>query len=292
MTCKAKFGPAGNPVSFYDAGHKHSYEMPEFLARMGLDWYEYSGGKGLRIKEETARKIGDEAKKHNIGMSVHAPYFINLANPDDEKRERSRGYIYESMLVAKRMGASRVVVHTGSTKGKKRSEALERAVREIRRVVAEKNEMGYQDIILCPETLGKQNQLGSLEEIIEMCKVADEIYPTIDFGHLHSRGNGALNTQEDYSSVLDVIENELGSERLKNMHIHFSHQEYTEKGERRHLTFEDTLYGPFFEPLSQEMVKRGMHPVIVCESSGVMAKDAFAMKKIYEQDLLTCGAVL
>jgi deoxyribonuclease-4 len=81
------------------------------------------------------------------------------------------------------------------------------------------------------------------------------------------------------------VENDLGSERMRGMHVHFSHQEYTEKGERKHLTFEDTIYGPFFEPLSKEIVKRGMYPVIVCESRDLMAEDAAKMKEIYERDI-------
>ena len=289
---KALFGPAGNSQSFYDAGYKHSTEMPRYLKEMGLDWYEYSCGKGIRIKPETAQEIGREAEKCNILMSVHAPYYINLANPDPEKRERSREYVYETLETAKHMQAKRVVLHTGSTKGKSRSGAFKTAMDEMKKLVEEKRKRGYTDILLCPETLGKQNQLGSLEEILMMCRISDELLPTIDFGHLHSRGNGCIKTQGDYAAILDAVENELGQERLRNMHIHFSHQEYTIKGERRHLTFQDNEYGPFFEPLSKEIVKRGMYPVIVCESSGTMAEDALKMKKIYGQDLLTHSAVL
>ena len=282
---KALFGPAGNSKSFYDAGYKHSWQMPQYLKDMNLGWYEYSCGKGIRIRKETAERIRTEADAHGIGMSVHAPYYINLANPDPEKRNRSREYIYQTMKVARQMGAGRVVMHTGSTKGKDRTTSLELAVAELQTIVSEKNEMGYSDIILCPETLGKINQLGSLEEIITMCSIADELYPTVDFGHVHSRGNGSIKTQEDYAAILDKVENALGSERMRGMHAHFSHQEYTEKGERRHLTFEDTLYGPFFEPLSKEIVARKMHPVVVCESRDVMAEDAAEMQRIYERDL-------
>ena len=189
---KALFGPAGNSKSFYDAGYKNSWQMPQYLQDMNLGWYEYSCGKGIRIHKETAERIGAEAKSHGIGMSVHAPYYINFANPDPQKRSRSREYVYQTLEVAKQMGAQRVVLHTGSTKGKKRTTSLEFAVNEIQTIVREKNEMGYGDIVLCPETLGKINQLGSLEEIITMCKVSDELFPTIDFGHVHSRGNGSI----------------------------------------------------------------------------------------------------
>ena len=173
------------------------------------------------MKPETAEEIGRAAADCNIPMSVHAPYYINLGNHDPEKRERSREYVYETLRIAKLMGAKRVVLHTGSAKGKKRSEAVKTAIGELKTLVKEKNARGFADIILCPETLGKVNQLGSLEEILEMCKVSGELYPTLDFGHLHSRGNGCIKTQEDYAAILDAVENELGAERLKAMHIHF-----------------------------------------------------------------------
>lgn len=282
---KALFGPAGNSKSFYDAGYKHSYEMPEYLKTRGLGWYEYSMGKGIRVKDETAVKIGEAAILNGIGMSVHAPYYINMANSDPEKRERSRQYIYKSLEVAKNMQAKRVVFHTGSAKGKNRSDALDLVISEMEITLREVKRMGLDDIILCPETLGKVNQMGSLEEILEICSIDDNLIPTIDFGHLHSRSNGNIKRQEDYADILDDIENTLGNERLKKIHVHFSHQEYSEKGEKRHLTFEDNEYGPFFEPLSKEIVKRNMQPIIVCESRDVMIEDALTMKKIYEQDL-------
>lgn len=289
---KPMFGPAGNPKSFYDSGKKHSYEMPGFINSMGLDWYEYSSGKGIRIKEDTAVQIGEEAKKHAVQMSVHAPYYINFANDDAQKRQRSQEYVYQTLEVAKYMQAKRVVLHTGSAKGKNRRTAMETVVAEMKKAVAEKNNRGFGDIALCPETLGKINQIGSLDEILEICDISEELIPTIDFGHLHSRSNGSIKTQADYAAILDHIENALGKERLDIIHIHFSHQEYTENGEKRHLTFEDTVYGPFFEPLSREIVKRKMNPVVVCESKDAMVKDAVAMKKMYEQDLLCFGAVL
>jgi deoxyribonuclease-4 len=239
-----------------------------------------------RIKKETAEKIGEEAKKRGILMSVHAPYYINLANSSPEKRAKSRKYILNTYEVAKNMKAKRVVLHTGSAKGKNRKEAVQTVISELKTIREEIIELNLEDIILCPETLGKVNQLGSLEEILHICEADDMLLPTIDFGHLNSRGNGCIKTQADYAAILDAIENSLGKERMDKMHVHFSHQEYTQAGEKRHLTFEDTEYGPFFPPLSKEIVKRNMHPVIVCESRDVMAKDALTMKKIYEQDLL------
>ena len=57
--------------------------------------------------------------------------------------------------------------------------------------------------------------------------------------------------------------------------------EYTDKGEKRHLTFEDTVYGPPYEPLMEAIYRDGYSPRIICESAGTQAEDAFTMKSYY-----------
>jgi Endonuclease IV (EC 3.1.21.-) len=83
----ALFGPSGNSQSFYDEGHKSTTEAPEWLKKRGLDAFEYSFGRGVRIREGTAREIGNAFVKEGITLSVHAPYYINLASTDEEKRK-------------------------------------------------------------------------------------------------------------------------------------------------------------------------------------------------------------
>ena len=130
--------------------------------------------------------------------------------------------------------------------------------------------------------MGKISQLGDLDEVLELCLLDETMFPTIDFGHLNSRTLGGLKDKTDFAAVLDTIENVLGFERLKNMHIHFSRIEFTAAGERRHWTFADTQYGPEFAPLAELLAERGLTPVIICESKGTMAEDAVSMKRMYE----------
>ncbi len=141
---------------------------------------------------------------------------------------------------------------------------------------------GLSDIIICPETMGKINQLGTLEEVLELCAVDERFLPAVDFGHLNARTLGGIRSRGDYAKMLDLIENELGYERLSNMHVHFSKIEYTAGGEKRHLTFADKQYGPQYEPLMEEFHKRSLQPSIICESDGTQAEDAAEMKKYFE----------
>ncbi len=276
-----KFGPSGNSDSFYEQGYKASSQMPSWLAAMGLEAYEYSCSKGVKLGEATAREIGLQAAENNIFLSIHAPYYINMSSEETEKRENSKRYILETLQVARWMGARRIVVHTGSCSKITRAVALSQALVVLAETVELSDAAGFGDIHICPEVLGKQNQLGTVEEILEMCKVDERIIPTIDFGHVHARGLGSLNSEEDFAAVVDMIENYIGKERARRIHCHFSRIEFSKGGEKRHWNFSDKQYGPEFEHFAPVLVKRRMEPVIICESRGMMAEDAVALKKIY-----------
>lgn len=282
MLAHAIFGPAGSPENFYSQGNRRSSQMPEYLKAYGLDTFEYSGGHGLRMSEKTAREIGDQARQAGILISVHAPYFINLANEDSEKILSSHRYILGAMQVALWMGARRVIFHPGSASGgRSRREITAYACGELQKIIQKADAAGFSEIILCPETMGKINQLGDLEEVLSLCGMDERLIPCIDFGHLNARTQGGLRTQEDFKAVLDRIENILGKERLDRLHIHFSHIEYTEMGEKRHLTFEDKIFGPEHQGLMQEIARRNMCPTVICESAGTQDRDALEMKKMY-----------
>lgn len=278
-----RFGPSGNSGSFYDQGYKSSVQMPAWLKSMGLDAYEYQCSKGVNIGESSARQIGEQAREHGIFLSIHAPYYINMASEEKDKRDNSRRYILETLEAARWMGARRIVVHTGACSKVSRQWALETAIGVLKETILEADARGFGDIAICPEVLGKNNQLGSLEEILEMCRVDERLIPTIDFGHLHARCMGCFQSAEDFEKVMDRIGNVLGNERLRHIHAHFSRIEFTNGGEKKHWSLDDTQYGPEFEHLAEVLFRRNMEPVIICESRERMAEDALKMKKIYER---------
>jgi deoxyribonuclease-4 len=249
---------------------------------MGLDAYEYSCSKGVRIKRETAVEIGREAEKNDIFLSIHAPYYISMASTDEKKRENSIRYIMESLQAARLMGARRIIVHTGSCLEMDRREALAVAEKLLLRVLKISEDNGLSDISICPEVLGKKNQLGTLDEILHMCELDESLIPTIDFAHIHARTGGELDSPETFEKVFDRIEAVLGRDRMKNIHIHFSRIEFTDGGEKRHRTLDEMEYGPEFRHLASILLRKAVEPVIICESRGVMAEDALKMKNIYK----------
>lgn len=275
------FGPGGNSESF--GKRKFPEQLPEYLASMGLNGYEIECGRGVRIAEKTYNLLPDIAKQNGIYITLHTPYFISLSSENEETRLKSVTYIEESAVAAHKLGVKKIIVHSGSCAKMTREAALELAKDTLLRAQARLDEIGLSEIIICPETMGKINQLGDLREVMEICKVDDTFIPCIDFGHLNARTFGEIKGKAEYAAILDTIENELGADRAKIFHSHFSKIEYTTKGgEKKHLTFEDTIYGPQFEPLMELVYERNLSPIFVCESAGTQTEDAQAMKKYYE----------
>ena len=279
----AIFGPAGNAESF---PYKSSVDAPRWLAGLGLDCYEYQCGKGVNVGEETARKVGAAAKEAGISLSLHAPYFINLANPDPESLQKTIGYITAACRAADWMGATRVVIHSGALMKRTRREAQDIALNSLKAVVAACDDAGFGHITLCPETMGKINQLGDLDEVLELCTLDGRLTPCVDFGHLYARSLGELEGREACVKMLDRIQEVLGEERASRFHSHFSKIQFTPNGgEKMHLTFDQEDFGPDPEPLMAEVARRGWSPTFICESAGTQAEDALTMKKLYQSAL-------
>lgn len=275
-----KFGPAGNAQSFAKAGFKATVDAPRWLYEMGLNAYEYQCGRGVNIGEETARKIAAQAALHDIAMSLHAPYYINLSNRDEERVQKNIGYVLASCQAATWLGADRIVVHTGGVGKQSRTKAFENTKKNVRDILNSVEQAGYTTTI-CLETMGKQSVIGSAEEIFELVALDDRLLPCIDFGHLNARTCGKCSTEEEFAQVLDLMENTIGTERARVFHSHFSHIEYGPKGEVRHLTFADKQYGPDFAPLAKLIAQRGWTPRFICESAGTQAEDAKQMMDMY-----------
>ncbi len=277
----AKFGPAGNSDSFTKMGYKSSLQVPEYIVKMGLDAFEYQCGRGVNIGQEKATELGKISREKGIALSLHAPYYISMSSVEEEKRLNSINYILQSARAVNAMGGERIIVHTGSCGKISRTEALELAVDTMKKAIKALDDEGLSNIRICPETMGKVNQLGTLDEVLTLCQLDERLIPCIDFGHLNARDRGILKTYEDFEEIFNKIEDELGNSRLKEFHSHFSKIEYSAGGEVRHLTFSDEIYGPNFEPVMELTYKKQCSPTFICESAGTQAEDAKMMKDYY-----------
>ncbi len=277
-----KFGPSGNSESFYAAGYEHTEEAAVYVKEMGLDCFEYSFGRGVRMTEGKARSIGKAFAEAGVEISVHAPYFINFANPDDEMAAKSYGYVLDSAKMVRLMGGKRIVFHPAAQGKDSRETAVSRAEDRLKILRDYIYLNGLEGLMFCPETMGKLAQIGTPEEIVRFCKIDRVFTPCVDFGHVNAREQGSLKAAADYRRLLEYMIGELGYERMKHFHVHFSKIMYGAKGEIKHLTFSDAVYGPEFEPLAEVLHALALEPYIVSESDGTQAEDARAMKRMYE----------
>ena len=275
----AKFGPGGNCDWFYSLGLKSTTDSPSFVRSIGLDAYEYETGNGITASLATFSAIGKRAREEGIALSFHTPYYISLSSVEEEKRTKSIEYIQRSLDAAHHLGARTIVIHAGSCAKISRSQALYLAKDTLSRAL---EVVERYDISLGIETMGKVNQLGTLDEVIEICKMDRALVPVVDFGHLNARDlGGVFNIEDDYKRVFDAVGSSLGDDVAKYMHCHFSMIEWTDKGEKMHHTFDEVQFGPPYEPLCSVIQKYSLEPTIICESRGTQSRDALAMKTEY-----------
>ncbi len=277
-----RFGPAGNDESFYAEGYTKTIDSFKWVKNLGLDLFEYSLGNGITLKYETAEKLGLEAKKNNIEVSLHAPYFINFANPSADSKQKSINYCIKSLNLLKALGGKKCVIHSGSQLKQDRKTALKVLYDGYDGLLEEVYKENLNNFYICPETMGKYSQIGTYEEIIDLCVLDKLLIPTLDFGHINCVMQGGLKTEDDFRKIFDYSLNKLGRFKTENLHIHFSKIEYTEKGEQKHLDLSDDKYGPNFEPLAKVIKEYNLSPTVICESKGKMATDALMLKNIYQ----------
>ncbi len=284
MAEQTRFGPAGVPPTFRLLKAKMP-DVPGLLREEGLDAFEYQAsrwGDKPQIKREDAEKLGAEAKKHDIRLSIHGSYFINLAGKDDVI-QASKNRLIAGAIAADWMGAYVLVFHAGFYGKFEKSYAFKGCVKALKEVNQTMKDMGLK-VKLGPETMGRKFQVGSIEEIMTICQEVEDTQLVVDWGHLHARDLGAFRKVEDMRAVAEKIEKTLGIETLRNMHCHFSKIEFGSQGELKHHTLDEPRYGPEFDMLAKVLIDFKMHPTMICESP-ILDIDALRMKQTLKQVL-------
>jgi len=263
-----KLGSAGIPLS---AEKRDTISGIKKVAELGLQALEVEFVRGVNMSLPKAKEVGKAAAESGIALSIHAPYYINLASEKKSIIAASKKRILDSLERGAEMGARIVVVHAGYYGVDKENaiNMIRDACVEITDIV-EKN--GW-NIILGIETSGKQGQFGPLEEIVAMCGESTHCAPVIDFAHLFARQAGSI----DYGKVLDSVKH------YKHLHCHFSGINYSVVSEGRgNERNHEPIGRPPFEPLAEEILKRNLDMTIICESP-LLEKDALKMKKCFEE---------
>ncbi len=279
---RMRFGPAGKPVDMKSGDY---VKAVEYVAKEGLDAMEYEAVRGVRISESKARAIGEAAKRYDVLLSMHAPYYVNFASPEEQTIKKSQERLIAAVRASYWMGAYAVVFHPGYYKGNSsREEALRRTIESLKPVIEWMKQEGVKGVWIAPETTGKSSQVGDVDEVIAICRELDMARPAVDWAHLHARSEGVFPASEDdVIRVIEKIERELGSWAVKPLHTHFSKIEYGKGGEREHHTLAEDDYGPDWRIVCRAYKETGIQGVIISESP-ILDKDALVMKRICQEE--------
>lgn len=273
---KIYIGTGGVPIS---SSERSTISGIKQIAKLGLNAMEVEFVRGVKMSINMAREVGEVAKKFDVKLSVHAPYFVNLCSSDEKKVNDSKRRILESIERAYHMGANIVVFHPGFYGKLGEEEAYERVKLRCEELVDTMLDNGWDNVLLGLETTGKVSQFGTLDENIRIAKEVKGCVPVVDWAHIFARNAGRINFKEilDRVSVL----------RLQNLHTHFSGMEFSSIGltgrgnERRHLNLVEGAR-PDYEPLVKEIVKRKLNITLISESPN-LERDALFIKKLFEK---------
>jgi len=270
---KLLFGTAGVPLS---ASSLTTLSALDRIRELGLDCLEIEFVKGMKMGQDTALRIREKASACKIGLSVHAPYYVNLSSPEEGKRLLSQEQLLNSARMADMCGAKNVVFHGGyygRENPEKACEAIKKALQELTSVL--RSERSSASLRL--ETMGKKSQFGSLEEVLFMCREVKDLLPCLDFSHIHAR-EGKANAYIHFHRIFEKVERKLGERALKNAHIHVSGVDYNEKGELKHIDLQESDF--HYDDWIQALKDFEVEGMVICESPN-LEQDALMLKKLF-----------
>ncbi|MEK6943263.1 MAG: TIM barrel protein [Nanoarchaeota archaeon] len=270
------FGTAGIPLS---TNPRTTGDGIQHVKTLGLGAMEMEFVHSVNISKEKAPEIKKIAEDNEVILTCHAPFFINLNSNEPAKLNASIQRILNSARITNLCGGYSTCFHAGFYQGqdpKKVYENIKKAMKEIVSTLKKENN----NIWIRPETTGKATQFGDMNEILQLSQELDNVMPCVDFAHFHARTNGKYNSYKEFASILEAIEKKLGKKGLENMHMHVTGIAYGEKGEKHHLTLEesDLKYKELMKALKDFNVKG----VAISESPNI-EQDALLMKKVYNK---------
>jgi deoxyribonuclease-4 len=273
-----RFGTAGIPHS---ALQRSSVSGVSKVRDLGLDAMELQFVRRVSMGERTADRVRSAAEESGVRLSAHAPYYINLNSSDSEKIRASKERLLKAARTAALCGANDVVFHAGYYHDESPHLVYERIRAQVREVVSELRDEGL-DLWLRPETSGRPSQFGTLDELLRLSAEVEGVRPCIDFGHLHARSAGALNSPHEFEGVLESVRSSLGDAALQSMHMHVEGIAYTSAGERKHLTLHESDMP--YEHLLRVLADWRVGGTVICESPN-LERDALLLRRTHRRFL-------
>lgn len=266
------FGISGLPMG--NGSEKFTYVSGiEYLNSLGLDAMELPFVRSVNITDKNRESVKATREKYNFHLTAHGSYFVNMNAKEEEKKEKSIERLTKGITALSSVGGTDIIFHPGFYLDSTKEEAFESINIELGKLPVIENTF-YR-----LETTGKETQFGNLKELCALVKNHDHVKLCVDFSHIHARYNGILKTYDDFAKIFDYIGEYLSEDALKDLHVHLSGIEYTAKGEKNHLPFEESDFQ--IKECLKAFVNYNVKGCIICESP-ILEKDALLMKNIYE----------
>lgn len=267
-----RFGPAGIPHS---TKPRNIDEGIKQVRKLGLGCMEMEFVHSIWLSKEAAPRVKELAKKEDVVLTAHAPYYVNLFAKEPEKRGASRTRIVNTAKTTAAAGGYSITFHPAFYFGEPSEKVTAAVLEQMKKIEKELKDESVK-IWVRPETTGKGTQYGTYKEILELSQNLEMCMPCIDFSHIHARTNGKYNSYEEFCSILEAVEQALGKEGLRNMHAHVSGIAYGEKGEKHHLLLDESDLR--YKELCKAWKDFKVEGVVQCESPNLEGDAALLQK--------------
>ncbi len=271
---KLNFGTGGIPISTKE---RNTIEGIKRIKKLNLSSMELEFVRNANISKDKTSLVKEEAKKQDVLLSCHGSYYVNLNAKEQATIKASIARMINDSTIAYLSGAFSICHHVAYNM-KEVPETVFKNVKDNLKLVLKELKDNNIQIWLRPETGGKLTQFGSLQELIKISQDLDQVLPCIDFSHHHARSNGKFNSYEEYCQILSELENGLGKDILKNMHIHAQGIKYSEKGEIHHLEIKESDFK--YKELMKALKDFNVKGTLISESPN-LETDALIMQKAY-----------
>jgi deoxyribonuclease-4 len=215
---------------------------------------------------------------------------------------RSKDRILQCFALADKIDSKRIIFHPGHYPNKGDDSARKNAIVKIAEGLNELKCERPKGVYIYPETAGKRSQIGSVDDIMELCELVDYARPCIDVAHIHGFEGGSLTSSESIIRILDRVEKRLGLDYLSLLHFHMYPIEVDRNGEKKHKAFHDRIensqmtifesedsaatdrYYPLAEDFIVAIKSKNINPVVVCEARDSQERGAVLMRSIFYGD--------
>src|SRR5689334_20792536 len=265
-------GPGGIPT------RDSAEQAVELLIERGYDACEIDFGDGFWMDWAYAQRLGVLAREAGIVLSIHAPLaaFVGHTQRGGRKHQMAVGMLDHSAGIALACGAAPVVIHPGFLLGRDRNQAIDAVVVQLAEL-RERLQAKGRAVPFGVEVMGRVQELGSLDDVLAICRRLEWVRPVIDFAHMHATTDGGFTRAEPFISALASADAVLGPGLP--FHIHFSDVSFANRNEKAHLPYgEGTLRA---EPLATALASFDRPATVIAESPDEASNQA--IKSVLER---------